>query len=62
MKAFLKLDRNFGTLPEDVKKSNTLDLFKSKLTELTITECPYAICRTCIEGVGYFDQILNTDT
>ena len=52
----------WNPLPVDAKKSNTLESFKSKLEELTITECPCPICRTYIEGVGYFDHITHTDT
>ena len=50
----------WSSLPEDVRKWNTLESFKLK--ELTITECPCSICRTYIEGVGYFDHITHTDT
>ena len=52
----------WNSLPEDVKKSNTLESFESKLKKLTITECPCSICRTYIEGVGYFDHIPHADT
>ena len=52
----------WNSLPEDVKKSNTLESFKSKLKELTITECPCSMCRTYIKGVGYFDHITQTIT
>ena len=40
----------WNSLPKDVKKSNTLESFKSKLKEPTITECPCSMCRTYIEG------------
>ena len=52
----------WNTLPEVVKKSHTLESFKSKLKKLTITECPCSICTTYIEGIGYFDHITHTDT
>ena len=41
--------RLWNSLAENVKKSNTLETFKSVLEELTITECPCFIRRTYIE-------------
>ena len=52
----------WNSLTEDVKRSNTLESFKSKLKELTIAKCPCSICRTYIEKVDYFDHITHTDT
>ena len=39
----------WNSLAEIVKKSNTLETYKSVLEELTITECPCFIRRTYIE-------------
>ena len=63
LRAFLTLDRNFGTLClkcEEIKCSRIVS--KSKLKELTVTECPCSICMTYIEGLGYFNHIIHTDT
>ena len=43
--AIESLPKLWNSLHKDVKKSNTLESFKSKMKELIITECPCSICR-----------------
>jgi hypothetical protein len=42
-------------VPSEIKKSTTLDIFKTKIKKWIPNKCPCRICRVYIQGVGFID-------
>ena len=40
-------------LPEELKNGPSLQVFKNKLREWKLTSCPYRLCKTYIQHVGF---------
>ena len=40
-------------LPKDIKDSQSLDIFKSKVKKWIASECPCRLCKTYVPQVGF---------
>ena len=40
-------------VPDELKKSSTLELFKERVRKLKFEKCPCKLCKTYIKGLGY---------
>ena len=40
-------------VPNDIKSSESLEVFKSKIKSWKTTECPYKICKQFVPNLGY---------
>ena len=49
----------WNLVPEDIKKTKTLDLFKEEVKKLTFDNCPCKLCKEYIRGIGFLDQELR---
>ena len=45
--------RIWKLIPSDIKNTNSLGIFKEKLKFWTTDKCPWRLCRTYIQNVGF---------
>ena len=45
----------WNMVPENIKSSESLNVFKSKIKYWTPSHCPYQICKTYIDQVGFIN-------
>ena len=43
----------WSMLPDDIKNSVSLEVFKSKIKSWKITNCTCKLCRSYVQGLGY---------
>ena len=43
----------WNIVPEDIKKSESLNVFKTKIKKWIPGDCPYRLCRSFIQNLGY---------
>ena len=43
----------WNIVPEDIKKSESLNVFKTKIKKWTPGDCPCRLCRLFIQNLGY---------
>ena len=48
----------WNLVPNNIKDSETLNIFKSKIKMWVPEKCPCRLCKTYIPGVGFIENII----